>query len=191
VKRALRLALVLSALAFAGGCVTLTPAQKDTVADVQRFADATAAAYGLMRISVSVQAPTNLGIGGVYRQGNFYLNANMLDSGHLTAVVAHELGHYVLGHEPTSGVSMAELLRAQEVRELDANAKAVEIMVRVKGMPQPQAVRTLVVFLRSALNAQNRGQPNAPGHRPPSEEIADLLARFPETPAPTGPQSAG
>jgi hypothetical protein len=191
VKRRLRLALVLSTLGFAGGCVTLTPAQKDTVADVQRFADATAAAYGLMRIPVTVQAPTNLGIGGVYRQGNFYLNANMLDSGHLTAVVAHELGHYVLGHEPTSGVSMAELLRAQEGRELDANAKAVEIMVRVKGMPQPQAVRTLVVFLRSALNAQNRGQPNAPGHRPPSEEIADLLARFPETPAPTGPHSAG
>lgn len=190
-KRTFRLALVLSTLGLAGGCVTLTPAQQDTVADVQRFADATAAAYGLMRIPVTVQAATNLGIGGVYRQGNFYLNANMLDSGHLTAVVAHELGHYVLGHEPTSGVSMAEILKAQEVRELDANAKAVEIMVRVKGMPQPQAVRTLVVFLRSALNAQNRGQPNAPGHRPPSEEIADLLARFPEAPAPPGSQSAG
>ena len=68
-KRTPRLALVLSALGFAGGCVSLTPAQKDTVADVQRFADATAAAYGLMRIPVTVQAPTNLGIGGVYRQG--------------------------------------------------------------------------------------------------------------------------
>src|SRR5262249_44135760 len=176
----LRLALVPSLLVFvAAGCVSLTPVQQGTVAEVQRFADATAAAYGLMRIPVTVQAGTNLGIGGVYRQGNFFVNANMLDSGHLTAVVAHELGHYVLGHEPTSGVSMAEGLRGQEPKELDANAKAVEILVRAKGMSQPQAVRTMVVFLRTAQNAQNRGQPNAPGHRPPSEEIADLLARYP------------
>jgi hypothetical protein len=171
----------------AGGCVSLTPQQKDTLTDVQRFADATAAAYGLMRIPVTVQPGTNLGIGGMYRQGNFYLNAGSLDSGHLTALVAHELGHYVLGHEPTSGVSMAELLRAQELRELDANAKAVEILVRAKGMAQPQAVRTMVVYLRTAQNAQNRGQPNAPGHRPPSEEIADLLARFPGAAAPAAP----
>jgi len=174
------LALFPSLLLFVvAGCVSLTPAQKDTVTEVQRFADATAAAYGLMRIPVTVQAGTNLGIGGVYRQGNFYVNASMLDSGHLTALVAHELGHYVLGHEPISGVSMAEVLRAQEPKELDANAKAVEILVRAKGMSQPQAVRTMVVFLRTAQNAQNRGQPNAPGHRPPSEEIADLLARYP------------
>ncbi len=191
-SRALRLAFVLGVLGLgASGCVSLTPAQEETVADVQRFADATAAAYRLMRIPVTIQAPTNLGIGGVYRQGNFYLNANMLDSAHLTTVVAHELAHYVLGHEPTSGVSLAELVKAQEVRELDANAKAVEIMVRVKGMSQPQAVRTIVVFLRSVQRAQNRGQPSATGHRPPAEEIADLLARFPEIPASTGAQSVG
>ena len=186
------LALVLSLLGFvAGGCVSLTPRQKDTLTDVQQFADATAKAYGLMRIPVSVQPGTNLGIGGTYRQGNFYLNANTLDSGHLTALVAHELGHYVLGHEPTSGVSMAELLKAQEVRELDANAQAVEILVRARGMTQAQAVRTMVVYLRSAQNAQSRGQPNAPGHRAPSEEIADLLARFPQAAAPAGPQGVG
>lgn len=186
-RRRLRLALAFGVLGVvAGGCVSLTPQQKDALTDVQRFADATAAAYGLMRIPVTVQPRTNLGIGGMYRQGNFYLNEGSLSSGHLTAMVAHELAHYVLGHEPTSGVSMAELLRAQEPRELDANAKAVEIMVRVKGMPQPQAVRTMVVFLRTAQNAQNRGQPNAPGHRPPSEEIADLLARFPAA-APAAP----
>jgi len=173
--------MVLSVLASAaGGCVSLTPAEKDTVGDVQRFADATAKTYGLPRIPVTIQPSTNLGIGGVYRQGNFFLNVAMLESGHLTAIVAHELGHYVLGHEPTSGVSMAELVRAQEIRELDANAKAVEILMRVKGMPRPQAVRTIVVFLLTVQNAQSRGQPLTQGHRPPAEEIADLLARFPD-----------
>src|SRR5262245_4299249 len=190
--RRLWLALVPSLLVFVvAGCVSLTPAQKDTVTEVQRFADATAAAYGLMRIPVTVQAGTNLGIGGVYRQGNFYVNANMLDSGHLTALVAHELGHYVLGHEPTSGVSMAEVLRAQEPKELDANAKAVEIMMRVKGMPQAQAVRTMVVFLRSVESAEARGQPITPGHRPSAEEIAELVRRFPPASAPAGARLAG
>ena len=189
-KRRLRHVLAVGVLGLiAGGCVTLTPHQKDTLDDVKRFADATSAAYGLMRIPVTVQPGTSLGIGGVYRQGNFYLSAGALDSGHLTALVAHELGHYVLGHEPTTGVSMAEILKAQELRELDANAKAVEILVRAKGMSQPQAVRTMVVYLRSVQSAQNSGQPNAPGHRPPSEEIADLLARFPAS-ATAGLQSA-
>src|SRR5262249_60137083 len=140
------------------------------------LAEATGGAYGLMRILVTVKGGPNLGIGGVYRQGNFYLTANMLDSGHLRAVVAHELGHYVLGHEPISGVSMAEVLRAQEPKELDANAKAVEILMRVNGMPQAQAVRTIVVFLRSVENAQARGQPNPAGHLPPADATPHLVS---------------
>ena len=176
--------LVLGLFVLAAGCVSLTPTQKETLADVQRFADATAAAYGVMRIPVTVEPATNLGIGGRYRQGNFYLNVKTLDSAHLNTIVAHELGHYVLGHEPApSGVSMSELLKAQEPRELDANAKAVEILTRVKGMSQPQAVRTIVVFLLSVQSAQAKGQPNTPGHLPPAEEIADLLARFPTSAA--------
>ncbi len=174
-----RVALVVALGLAAGGCVSLTPQQQETLTEVRQFADATAAAYGLMRIPVTVQFANNLGIGGMYRQGNFYLNESSLGSGHLSAMVAHELGHYVLGHEPTPGVSMAELQRAQEIHELDANAKAVEILVRAKGMTQPQALRTMVIYLRTVQSAQRRGQPNAPGHRPPAEEIADLLSRFP------------
>jgi len=184
-NKAFRLLSVVSVVVLAVGCVSLTPAQQNRAAEVQRFADATTQAYGMMSVRITVQASNRLGIGGVYRQGNLYLNADALDSAHLTALVAHELGHYVLGHEPTSGVSMAELVKAQEIRELDANAEAVKILVRVKGMPRAQAVRTMVVYLRSAQNAQSRGTPNAPGHRPAAEEIADLIARFPETPADT------
>jgi hypothetical protein len=131
--------VVAVALAFlAGGCVTLTPVQRDSVADVQRFADATTTAYKLPSIRLTIEPATNLGIGGRYRQGNFYLNETQLSSGGLTALVAHELAHYVLGHDsPLSGaVSMAEMVRMQELRELDANAKAVEILVRAKGLSE-------------------------------------------------------
>ena len=164
-----------------GGCVTLTPQQQEMVADVQRFADGTATTYNLPRIRVTIEPATNLGIGGRYRQGNFYLNARTLGSGNLTALVAHELAHYVLGHEPLSGPSMAELLRAQELRELDANAKAVEILMRVRGMSQTEAVRTMVTHLRGAQAAIRCGGALAPGHRPPADEIANLLARFPDS----------
>jgi hypothetical protein len=168
------------------GCVTLTPAQRDAVVDVQRFADATTTAYKLPSIRLTIEPATNLGIGGQYRQGNFYLNETQLNSGGLTALVAHELAHYVLGHDtpPTGASSMAEYLRLQEVREMDANAKAVEILVRVKGLSERQAVTTMVTHLRRAQAYQAKGNPNAPGHRPPAEEIADLYARFPTATAP-------
>ena len=174
--------VVIVALAFlAGGCVTLTPVQRDSVADVQRFADATTTAYKLPSIRLTIEPATNLGIGGRYRQGNFYLNETQLNTGGLTALVAHELAHYVLGHDSvlSGAASMAEMLRMQEQRELDANAKAVEILVRVKGLSERQALTTMVIKLRSAQAHQMRGNPNAPGHLPPAEEIADLLARFP------------
>ena len=50
-------------------------------------------------IRLTIEPATNLGIGGRYRQGNFYLNETQLNSGGLTALVAHELAHYVLGHD--------------------------------------------------------------------------------------------
>ena len=58
-------------------------------------------------------------------------------------------------------------------------AKAVEILMRVKGMSEKDAVGTVVAHLRSAQRAVERGGPIAPGHRTPTAEIADLLARYP------------
>ena len=57
------------------------------------------------------------------------MNVHALSWSSLDALIAHELGHYVLGHEPTSFVSsLADWQRAQEQRECDANAKSVEIL---------------------------------------------------------------
>jgi hypothetical protein len=162
------------------GCTSLTPQQHDRVVEVQQFADATAAYYKMFRVGVVVEPATNLGIGARYRQGNFYLNVRMLGSRNLMAVVAHELAHYVLSHDmPVAGASTTEFLRAQEFRELEANAKAVEILVRVKGMSERDAVQMMINHLRGAQSLQERGGALAPGHRPPAEEIADLLARYP------------
>jgi hypothetical protein len=87
----------------------------------------------------------------------------------------------VLGHGPASFASTSEWQRAQEQRELDANAKAVEILMRVWGLTQREAVDMVVDRLRRSQRAIDRGAPLTSGHRTPNEEMADLLSRFPET----------
>ena len=174
--------LVLALGFVVAGCVSLTPQQQDRVAEVQRFADATTTAYDLPRIRLTIEPATNLSIGARYRQGNFYVNVRMLGSPHLIALVAHELAHYVLGHDAViTLVSQAEWQRAQEQRELDANAKSVEILMRARGMGQQEAVQAVIEKLRAVQRAVDRGGPITPGHRTPAEEIADLVARFPDS----------
>jgi len=95
-------------------------------------------------------------------------------------VFGHELGHYVLGHEAAlSGSSSLELGREQELRELDANAKAVEILTRA-GRTEEAALRLVYDHLLSFQRAMRGGSVVLPwGHRPPCDEIRDLLERFP------------
>jgi IrrE N-terminal-like domain len=177
-RRAILLGILLA------GCVSLTPQQQATVDQLQLVADRTTEDYRLPRLRISVQPPTNLNTGAVYRQGNVLVNVRMLDAGlspSLKVLIAHELGHYVLGHEPASFVSStAEWQRIQEQRELDANAKAVEILMRAWGLTQREAVAMVVERLRRAQHAIDGGAPLTSGHRTPNEEIADLLSRFPD-----------
>lgn len=97
---------------------------------------------------ILIQSATNLNIGGFYRQGI------------------------------PQAVSQAEWNRAQQQRELDANAKAVEILVRAQGLSESDAVGIAANELRRSQDAQARGAPLTPGHLPASAELADLLARF-------------
>jgi len=173
------LALVLA------GCVSLTPQQQEQVDDLQRFADRTTLLYALPRLRISIQLHTNQNIGAVYRQGNVLVNVRMLASPGLTKLIAHELGHYVLGHDSIipQTASQAEWNRAQEQRELDANAKAVEILVRAQGLTETEALQIVADALRRSQDAQARGAPLTPGHLPASAELADVLARFPASAA--------
>jgi hypothetical protein len=172
-------ALVALALLLAG-CATLTPPQEQSAAEVRTLADRTARLYGLpplpLLVSVNPQDPP-----GSFRRGFFSVSAVTLTSTFRDAIVAHELAHYVLGHDtPLVGTSAGELERDYQQRELEANAKGVEILVRAGGFSEARALRTMYDYLAGVQWALERyPRLDLRGHKRPCEEIADLLARFP------------
>ena len=177
--RASRLAGLVGTVALAA-CSTMTPGQDRSLDEVRAFADETARRYGLQPIHVLVSHDPDSPVGS-YRRGFFAVNRLVLSSEFRDAIVAHELAHYVLGHDaPLGGATNDARRREREQRELDANATAVEILVWVRQVPEDQALRMVYSYL---LNVHRRllrspGE-DLLGHRPPCDEIADLLRRYP------------
>ncbi len=176
-----RLAGLVATVALAAACSTLSPAQDRSLDQVRAFADETARRYGLPPIHVLVSHNPESPVGS-YRRGFFAVNQLVLGSEFRDAIVAHELAHYVLGHDASLvGATHAARRREVEQRELDANAKSVEILAWVRQVPEDQALRMVYSYL---LNVHKRLQ-RSPGedllgHRPPCDEIADLLRRYPQ-----------
>lgn len=179
--------LAASGVLALAGCVSLTPEQQRSEAEIKAFADETSRAYGLSRIALLVGRDV-ASTGGTYRRGLFTISTPPLLSPYRDSVVAHEMAHYVLGHDvPLSSSTGYDHQRQQELRELDANAKAVEILVRVRRISEEQALRIMYAHLIAVHRGVQRGTAMlAPGHRPPCEEAADLLGRFPRHAAWTG-----
>lgn len=163
------------------GCASLTPAQEQSVAEIEAFADRTARLYSLPPIPVLISHnPRSLA--GSYRRGFFSVNALTLMSSFRDAIVAHELAHYVLGHDaPLRGPALEGYEREQQERELQANAKAVEILTLAGGLDEERALKTVYLYLLGVHWALERyPRLDLAGHKPPCEEIADLLGRFPQ-----------
>lgn len=178
--RASRLAGLVATAALAAACSTMTPGQDRSLDEVRAFADETARRYGREPIHVLVSHNPDSPVGS-YRRGFFAVNRLVLSSEFRDAIVAHELAHYVLGHDaPLVGATGDARRREVEQRELDANAKAVEILAWVRQVPEDQSLRMVYSYL---LNVHRRllrspGE-DLLGHRPPCDEIADLLGRYP------------
>jgi len=175
-----RLAMGFFVSALATGCVSLTPGQQRGADEVRAMADEMARVYGVRRIAVLVGDDLD-GVGGTYRRGLFTITTSMLTSRHRDSIVAHELAHYLLDHDrPFAGTLSLDWQREQERRELDANAKAVEILMRVRGLAEEQALLAVYDHLLAFNRLVVEGRTVIPwGHRAPCEEIADLLGRFP------------
>ena len=173
------IARVLVVLILAG-CATLTPAQQQSAAELREFVDRVARAYDVRPVHLLVGDDAQ-SIGGTYRRGMITIATPVLFSRYRDSIIAHELAHYLLGHdEPLRGVTPLEQQQEQEQRELDANAKAVEILVRAGRLPEEQALSLVYDGVLGFHRAVTAGHGVVPwGHRHPCEEMADLVARFP------------
>jgi hypothetical protein len=162
------------------GCASFTPKQQQSAEEIRTFIADTARVYAVPRIYVLVGNDVS-NIGGTYRRGMITVSTGMLASRHRDSLIAHELAHYLLGHDaPLSGSTALDQAREQEVRELEANAKAVEILTRVTARSEEQALRLVYDHLAAFNRMITAGRSVVPwGHRHPCEEIHDLLARFP------------
>lgn len=172
--------LALALVFLVAGCAGLTPAQQDGAAELRDFIDRVTRAYGVRGVHLLVGHDAE-SIGGTYRHGMITISTPVLFSRYRDSVIAHELGHYLLGHDrPLRGVTMLEQQQEQEQRELDANVKAVEILVRAQGLPEEQALSKMYDGILAFHRAVSDNRGVVPwGHRLPCHEMADLLARFP------------
>src|SRR5437879_11233879 len=163
-----RTAIVFLVLA---GCTALAPprAADPKLQAWQDFADATAKAYGEWYAPrVEYALPNSPYEGARWSLGTIYVRGELLDQLNMPLLFAHELGHYVLEHRSSS----------PQV-EMEANAQAVEILVRVRRVDELQALTAFHGYLPSVHRSQaSRGV--LPGHASACQEIADLVRRYPE-----------
>jgi hypothetical protein len=157
------------------GCAGLTPADEVNLRGAQRLADAAAHAYEVAAVRVELEP----GGGSRYERGRIVLGQTLLSNDSGSAVLAHELAHHILGHADPADQGSPQ-------RELDANVKSVEVMVRAWGVEEGVAFRLVAAHLRT-LSAQ----PVTLGRLGPCEELADLYRRYPGRTEPREAYSLG
>lgn len=134
--------------------------------------------------------------GANYGRGTVTLNVAVLDYRNPWPLMAHEVAHDVLGHEPEAVVgggawsgSGSARVAFQAPREHEANVKAVEVLVRVKGMSEEKAFREMLGWLKNYRRGVVDGLwPVPDGHEPPCRELLRFVdhwaTKYPVVPRP-------
>jgi hypothetical protein len=173
---------------------SLTTAQRQTLADIRQLVSGFVREYQPpMSVEVVVMplASTNLpslsSIGVSYSLGRMHVDPRLLSGPSPDAIIAKVLALQLAPRIPAAA-SLEDYQRQQRQQNFEANAKAVEILERVKGWPERTAVQSmhrwlLAVHMRRVT--PSRGQPTA------CEQILDLLTRFPERGQSTSGPSCG
>jgi hypothetical protein len=156
----------------------LTPDQRAVAAAAQRLADRIAELYQVSPVNVLV-GPLAPGQGALIDgNGVMTLSQEGLDFPELIrdAYLAHEMGHWILGHVASPAVTVSE----QQQREIDADVKAVEILMRSKSMPQTGAFAAVYAQQMASKQTLDEGKtvPLA-SHPDPCRKMAALLAAYP------------
>jgi hypothetical protein len=166
----------------------LSAVEEASLQEVRDFASLTAERYRMVApLEISVASwvgnpslPQYASSPAVYTGGQLYVSRRLLTAANRDLVIATALAYEML-RGPGKAASVAERERERVQMRLDANARAVDILIRVKEIPEREALDQMYAWLlgihRAALAS---GRPPEPGNFRPCDAIADLLRRYPE-----------
>jgi hypothetical protein len=182
---------------------SLTPVQRQALADIRQFVNGFVIDYRLpTTIEVGVMALGSTKLTSLANVGvSHSLGRLLVDPGLLGAPIQDALIAKVLalqyGRRTLTATSLEDYERQRRQENFEANAKAVEILVRVKGWPERAALHSVHVWL---LALHRGGRPPSSGQPSACDQIVELHARFPEhrewtaelscTPPPRAPGTA-
>jgi hypothetical protein len=160
------------------GAPALTASQRDVAAGAQRLADRIAEIYQVPTVSVLL-GPASTSVGAsIHRSGVMTVTLALLDFPETIrdAYIAHEMAHWILGHVVGATVKVSDLPQ----REIDADVKAVEILMRAKHLSQTRAFASVYAQQMASKQSLDAGQTTPlASHPDPCRKMAALLAAYP------------
>jgi hypothetical protein len=189
-----RLITVSAAMFVTLGCAAVgpspTPQQEAGLQALREMVDATRKAFGTEPIRVLVGSEP-AGYGSTYQPGLLTVAPEFLTSRYRDARTAEMLGYALLPAFRTDVVGATnptEYESRRADRALRARVKGVEILERVRGMREEEALRAMAAWLVEEHERIASGK-TIPiyGHLSACAELNDLLDRFPQSSGLTTP----
>ncbi len=162
-------------LLFCAGCASLTPAEEESLAEVQAFADATARVYGFSPVQIVISDSDVAWPGHRLIRITRQTLADPLPDRDLG--IALLLGFQVVEPPPPiSGPNEAEINRKVYPAR---NVAAVDILARVKGLPDRIAVDEVHAFLVQQARGQAENRLSRRERVPqPCEQLQAFIMRY-------------
>ncbi len=164
----------------------LSAEEEASLQEIRDFVEAAAQRYRMVApLEVSVASwvgtgslPQYASAPAVYARGALYLNRRLLRASNRDLVIAQSLAHEML-RAPSKATTLADRERERAQLGLDANARAVDILVQVKGMSEEAAVESMYTWLLAIHRTAGAGSRPRDSGVSACDEIADLLRRHP------------
>jgi hypothetical protein len=166
----------------------LAPDEEASLEQIQAFVEATAQHYHMVdTLQVSVAPwvgnpalPQYASTPAVKTGNQLFLNRRLLRASNRDLVIATALAYEML-RGPGRAASIADRQRERAQMALDGNAKAVDILIQVKGMPEQAALDQMYAWLLGMHRADvAAGRATEPDSVRPCDAIGDLLRRYPD-----------
>jgi hypothetical protein len=165
----------------------LSAEEEVSLQEIRDFVRAAARRYRMVApLEVSVASwvgsgslPQYANTSAVYASGYLYVHRRVLRASNRDLVIAKAIAYEML-RVPSKATTLAERERERGALTLDSNARAVDVLVQVKGVSEEAAVGEMYAWLLAIhRGAGIAGRPRPAGAVTPCDQIADLLERYP------------